>query len=98
MIDNKNGGTKWYPINTTPPTDPGNRASQEEEKRIRREKTIICTARALGFGLSKEEIDQVINTNAKCIGMDPNELRASATKLYNLNSLENQDSTKLERE
>lgn len=68
----------WYEKESTPPTCVGTKKTQDERLPIRQDKTIEATARAMTFGLSEEEMNEIIQKNAQCVEMDPEELTSLA--------------------
>lgn len=68
----------WYPKESTPPTSVGTKQTQKQKLQIRQDKTIEATARAMTFGLSEEDINEVIKKNAQCVEMEPSELESLA--------------------
>ncbi len=68
----------YYPGETPAATSVGTPLTQEQKIQIRQDKTIEATARAMTFGLSEEEMNEVIQRNAQCVEMDPSELESLA--------------------
>jgi hypothetical protein len=78
MLYTQTGKQIWYPEESKPPTCGGTKQTQEQKIQIRQDKTIEATARAMTFGLSEEEMNEVIQRNAQCVEMDPSELESLA--------------------
>lgn len=95
ILYTQTGKQIWYRTESTPPTCGGTPLTQEQKLQIRQDKTVEATARAMRFGLSEEEMNEVIQKNAKCVEMDPSELESLA-KGY-LEYMENEKNS-IERE
>ena len=95
MLYTQTGKQIWYPQESTAPVSVGTPLTHEQKLQIRQDKTIEATARAMTFGLSEEEMNEVIQKNAHCVEMEPEEL-ASLAKGY-LEYMENEKNS-IERE
>lgn len=76
----ENGNVIWDSKESKPALYVGNPKSQRERLDIRRERTVICTARAMRLEMTEEELEDVIARNAQNVEMDPDELRNLATQ------------------
>ncbi len=80
----ESGRTEWYPdtIERKAAVDPGTLQTQKEKIEIRREKTVLSTARALKIAeeenTPKEELERIILKNAECVAMQPEKLKSLA--------------------
>lgn len=76
----ENGKDVWTSESPKPATHVGSKKTQKDRLNLRRDMVVFSTARAMGFELSEEELQEVIETNALSVEMDPEELRALATQ------------------
>lgn len=75
IFTNETGSSVWKSGESKPALYVGNPNSQMGNLEIRRERTVASTARAMGMGMTEEELADVIGKNAQTVEMDPEELR-----------------------
>ena len=97
------GGNKWVPDKEQKAAVyPGTKETQEARLEIRQEMTIISTARVLAnaekWDLSTEEVNEAVSKNAKCVEMDPQELRELAEGYNNFLESQRNNSNGIEKE
>ncbi|PKN02672.1 hypothetical protein CVU76_01375 [Candidatus Dojkabacteria bacterium HGW-Dojkabacteria-1] len=92
---NDNGDTVWIRDESKPALYVGNPKSQRERLDIRRERTVICTARAMRLEMTEEELEDVIARNAQNVEMEPDDLRELALQYL---ELEETNSNGIEKE